>query len=194
MVAWVRQAVRLNPDERLTLVDLGCGNGDFFRHLMERHPKLAASIDLVAVDGNQDALAKVPGESTKRVYMPVNEYLANEPDYDLAVMSLFTHHLPDPAIVSLIAALDRTARVGWLNVDLHRHRLSALSIAVLSRFFRMAPAVQHDGPLSVRRSFIRDDWRRLLAEAGSTATIQWEPLFRWKITGQGMKRATGGDG
>jgi hypothetical protein len=39
--------------------------------------------------------------------------------------------------------------------------------------------VRHDGALSVRRAFVADEWRAMLAEAAvPDAALRWHPLFR----------------
>jgi hypothetical protein len=51
---------------------------------------------------------------------------------------------------------------GWLAKAMHWHRF-----------------VQHDGPVSFRRSFREDDWERMLREAGIAVTgvrlARWTP-------------------
>ena len=194
MVAWLRNQIRNNSQrdsgQRLKVADLGCGNGDFIRHVHLHHPDLYKEVDFIAVDENPDALAKIPVPVAEKVAQNLMDYIQTE-EPDLAVLSLVTHHLPDEAIIELVSAMNRNVRTSWLVVDLHRHPLSWLGIATLSRLFRMEPAVIHDGPLSVQRGFSKADWRGYLDQAdhaeGWHHALLWEPLFRWKITGNRLK-------
>ena len=42
--------------------------------------------------------------------------------------------------------------------------------------------VRCDGQISIARSFTRDDWERLLAEADFHAEINWHLLFRYTVS------------
>ena len=184
MVAWLRQQIQANPGKRLKLADLGCGNGDFFRHLKQRHPKLYEAVDLIAVDENSDALGKIPVTVHDKQALDLMAYI-DKAQPDLVVLSLVTHHIPDDVLVELVSRMNRQVQVSWLVVDLHRHPLSWLGLQILPRLFFMEPAVIHDGPLSVRRGFSRADWQSYLAKAGHQQgwrhALNWKPLFRWKI-------------
>ena len=74
----------------------------------------------------------------------------------------------------------RTARLGWFVNDLHRHQLAYYGFGALSLAAGWHRFVQHDGRLSVARSFRRADWERLLAEAGldGVARVRWHVPFR----------------
>jgi alkylated DNA nucleotide flippase Atl1 len=42
--------------------------------------------------------------------------------------------------------------------------------------------VRRDGQISVARSFIREDWERLLADVEIHAEINWHLLFRYTVS------------
>ncbi|PSQ77395.1 MAG: methyltransferase type 11, partial [Bacteroidetes bacterium QH_6_63_17] len=61
--------------------------------------------------------------------------------------------------------------------------LAWIGIWLLSRGLRMAPMVQHDGPMSVRRGFRADELRALAQAAGLPApSIRWHWAFRWTLS------------
>lgn len=95
------------------------------------------------------------------------------------ISSLFTHHLETADVVRLLGWQARTASHGWFVNDLHRHPVAWAGFRAMAAAFRWHPCVRHDGALSVRRAFTRQDWRAMLAQAGVTdADIRWHPLFR----------------
>jgi hypothetical protein len=77
--------------------------------------------------------------------------------------------------------MERTARRGWFVNDLHRHPIPYHAFRLMARAAGWHRFVQHDGPVSIARSFRRADWRRLAAEAGlgpSSVEIRWHVPFR----------------
>jgi hypothetical protein len=59
------------------------------------------------------------------------------------------------------------AGIGVVVNDLLRHRLSLGLVWLATRLFRCHPIARHDGPLSVRRSYSRDELRVLAEKAGA---------------------------
>lgn len=77
------------------------------------------------------------------------------------------------------------ARHGWFINDLHRHPEPYICEKYPARFLCLNPSVQHDGPLSIARSFTAVDWQHLLNEAEIPATqtkIDWFFPFRYGVT------------
>jgi hypothetical protein len=98
---------------------------------------------------------------------------------DVILSSLFTHHLPEPEIVRFLAWMEAVARRGWFINDLVREKTPLQLFTALSKLARWHRFVRHDGPVSFRRSFREDDWRRMISAAGiplTSITLQrWTP-------------------
>jgi hypothetical protein len=70
------------------------------------------------------------------------------------------------------------ARFGVVVNDLLRRRLSLGLVWLATRLFRCHPISRHDGPLSVRRAYSRDELRALAEKAGaSRLTIREYPVL-----------------
>jgi hypothetical protein len=80
-----------------------------------------------------------------------------------------THHLTDPQIVQFLEWVERTTRRGWFVNDLHRKAVPYHLFRLLARFTNLHPFVKNDGAVSIRRSFVVDDWQRLCAATGLAA-------------------------
>jgi hypothetical protein len=145
-------------------------------------------VQLTGIDLNPYA-ARAATESTPKeleiawVTGDAMKYRPAEP-VDIVVSSLMAHHLEDEEIVELLRWMEATAQVSWFINDLERSERT-------SRMFgwvRWHPMVRHDGPVSFRRAFRKEDWIRLLAAAAvprEDATVeQWRPgrlcVGRWK--------------
>ena len=103
---------------------------------------------------------------------------------DIVVSSLLAHHLEDEEIVALLRWMEATTQVGWFINDLERVEWSSRMFA----WVRWHWLVRHDGPVSFRRAFRKEDWVRLLAAAEipreAVAIEKWRPgrlcVGRWK--------------
>jgi len=99
---------------------------------------------------------------------------------DVVISSLFTHHLTDDQVVDFLTWMEARSRRGWFVNDLHRHPVAFHGFRLLSAAAGWHRFVQHDGPISVARSFRRRDWDALLRRAGllGKAAVRWHTPFR----------------
>ena len=169
------------------IVDVGSGGGDLLRKIAGWARRRGIAVQLTGIDLNPYA-ARAAAESTPRelgitwVTSDAMEYRPEKP-MDIVVSSLLAHHLEDEEIVALLRWMEATVQVGWFINDLERAEWS-------SRMFgwvRWHWLVRHDGPVSFRRAFRKEDWVRLLAAAGipreAVAIEKWWPgrlcVGRW---------------
>ena len=92
-------------------------------------------------------------------------YAPDQP-FHLIVSTIFTHHLSDPDVARFIRWMERNATLGWFINDLSRARAPYHLLHLFAKIARLHPFVQHDGPVSIARSFVTEDWQRLCATAG----------------------------
>lgn len=171
------------------IVDVGSGFGDTLREVARWARARNLAVVCTGVDPNpvatRAALAATPPQLgirwvTDDVYgLPASEAV------DVVVSSLVAHHLTDPEVVALLRWMERRATVGWFVSDLHRHPVPYHGFRLASWLTGLHPFVQHDGPVSIARAFVRTDWERLLEEAGIAAdltAIRWELPFRLTVS------------
>lgn len=170
------------------IVDVGSGGGDYLRQIARWARRRGIAVQLTGIDLNPYA-ARAAVESTPKelgitfLTGDAMEYRPEKP-VDVIVSSLMAHHLEDDEIVALVRWMEATVQAGWFINDLERARWS-------SQMFGWVPwhrFVRHDGPVSFRRAFRKDDWARLLAAAElppeAVTVEQWRPgrlcVGRWK--------------
>lgn len=171
------------PGAELRVADLGYGQGAMLRRIYRWAEGRGLRPKLTGIDLNPQcrelAMANTPAEM--RIDWHQGDLFDWEPvERPHAILSaLFTHHLRDEQVVRLLRWQEATASHGWFVNDLHRHWLAWGSFRLLAGAMRWHRFVQHDGALSVRRAFVPDEWRALLAAAGiSGARLRWHPMFR----------------
>jgi SAM-dependent methyltransferase len=186
ILKWLDRATRsLKPNERVTVLDVGYGYGDLLRRIHAWSRRTGRAVDLVGVDLNPMS------EPIARAATPADVFIdyrtGNVFDYkperpiDFVLSSQTTHHMSDEELATFIRWMDHVAARGWFIADLHRHPIPFYFFQFLSRAARWHRFVQHDGPVSIARSFRREDWERILLSAGidpAMARIQWHIAFR----------------
>jgi SAM-dependent methyltransferase len=163
----------------LRILDAGCGYGDGLRRIEKWASRHSIAVDLIGLDLNPDATAIAveasdPTCNIHWVTADVLDYAPPQPVH-LIVSSLFTHHLDEDQIVRFIQWMEQHAELGWFINDLARGAVPYHLFRIFSRLARLHPFVQHDGPVSIARSFVPEDWQRICAKAGISAdTIRIE--------------------
>lgn len=184
----------LRRRDELTILDLGTGSGDYLAHFVQRGPQFGCVVRAVGVDANPVTVgharahldASLPPALRPRARVEVGDALSLSraaSAVDVSHAALFLHHLHGPDAPALLREMDRVSRVGLLVNDLHRHPVAWAGIWTLSRLLRLAPMVQHDGPISVRRGFRRPELAQIAAAAGlPRPALRWHWAFRWTVS------------
>ncbi len=166
---WLRQfAGRVNRP--LRIVDVGCGAGDMLRRIERWADKNGVPVQLTGIDRNPyaaEAAREFSGAKSRIEWLSCDAFHYNAPEgIDLVVSSLFTHHLTDSDIERFIAWMERTATLGWFINDLYRSERFYSAFKLLASAMRWHRFVQHDGPVSIQRSFRVHDWAEYTRRAG----------------------------
>lgn len=178
----------------LHLLDLGTGLADLPAHLVRWAERRGRWIRCTAVDNNPHvveaagayldrALSDSLRGRVEVVEADVNAVLGEEDRFDLVTAALLLHHFQDEEAADLLVAMDRAAREGLIVSDLHRSLISYGGVTLGARLLGASPVTVHDGPLSVRRGFLRSDLDRLAEQADlEDARISWRWAFRWVLS------------
>jgi 2-polyprenyl-3-methyl-5-hydroxy-6-metoxy-1,4-benzoquinol methylase len=187
-LSFVKRALAAMPPQSVpTILDVGFGAGDMLRSIDAMLRRTGRKARLIGIDLNwrSEALARRMDRSDTAIEWRTGDAFAlnTEDAPDLIISSLVTHHMDDAEIVRFLAWMDATARRGWFVNDLHRHALAWYGFSALATLARWHPFVRHDGPLSIARSFRREDWNALLTRAGVAqhACVHWHFPFRYCV-------------
>ncbi len=182
---WLRQFAVPRPVP-LHIVDVGTGGGDMLRRIETWARCRNLDVHLTGIDMNPHATraAREFAPASSRIAWVTSDAFSFHParPVDIVISSLFTHHLADAEIVRFLQWMEQTARRGWFINDLSRGRLSYYGFRLLARLMRWHRFVQHDGPVSIQRSFRPEDWRRLIAAAQlGPQTVHVQPAWPGRL-------------
>lgn len=170
-ISWLEELVAAHPASAkpLRIVDVGCGYGDTLRQIDAWGKKHDIAVALTGIDLNPDAIraAKETTPPEQRIEWIVGDALSNSAtgNIDVVICSLLTHHLTNSQIVQFLHWMEHATRLGWFINDLHRQPVPYRLFRFIARFTSWHPFVKYDGPVSIRRSFVEEDWKNLCAAA-----------------------------
>jgi 2-polyprenyl-3-methyl-5-hydroxy-6-metoxy-1,4-benzoquinol methylase len=185
----IREAARAAGGRPFRVLDVASGGGHLVVSLARRAAREGMAVDWVGWDLSPVAVeyartlagrAGVTGvrfERADALRDPTPEGV------DVAVCTLFLHHLSDPDAVALLGRLRDAARRAVVVSDLRRTRLDAAFTWVGCRLLSRSEVFRVDGMRSVAAAFTTDEARILAGAAGLTgARISQVWPQRWLLT------------
>ena len=160
--------------EPIRIVDVGCGYGDGLRRIERWARARGIAVELTGLDVSPDAVviareASPPECGIRWVAADIFAYRPEKP-VDLVISSQFTHHLGENDIVRFLEWMERNAELGWFINDLSRAAVPYRFLQIFARVARLHHIVRNDGPVSIARAFVPEDWQRMSAAAGLNAS------------------------
>ena len=168
----------------LTILDMGCGNGDMLLELAKFGKKAGYNFTLIGIDANQHTVDYAKELS---VNYPEISYLKKDVfseefqllQYDLVLATLFLHHFSEDDIVKLLEPILKKATFGIVVNDLNRNKIAYYLFSFLCLFIKNK-MTKEDGLISVLRAFKKVDLERMTEKLNAKSTIQWKWAFRYQ--------------
>lgn len=173
------------PSKTLTLLDLGCGNGNLLRKLQLALKSLGFRVIGVGFDPYLDSIGDKYESEDLHLYSDWQQLVARH-SIDIAVTSLTLHHLYDEVLAEALNRLMITPRYGFVISDLVRSPIAYYLIKGMTAAFSRSALVKNDAPLSVCRGFSRAEIKAMTqaAEPGTHIRVHQNIAFRWHIIGR----------
>ncbi len=176
-----------NSKSEITIADLGCGGGDILKLVAKWAAKENIKIKMIGYDANPNivAFARENCKAFSNIEFETKDIFSEEfkaLEFDIILCTLFTHHFHDDALADIFQQFKSQAKIGVIINDLHRHWFAYHSIKILTKLFSKSEMVQYDGPLSVLRSFSRNDLESIMKKAQvEKYQLRWMWAFRWQL-------------
>lgn len=183
----VKQLLKKIPtNEEITIVDIGCGNGDMLRNLADFANENGYNFNLIGIDANSFTINYAEKLSTdysnitfrcENIFDTAFEKL----EYDIALCTLTLHHFNDSEIIYLLNIIDRKAKIGIVINDLHRSSIAYKLFKILCSVFKLNKMSEQDGLVSILRGFKKEDLVLFSKKLNlKKYTIQWKWAFRYQ--------------
>jgi 2-polyprenyl-3-methyl-5-hydroxy-6-metoxy-1,4-benzoquinol methylase len=170
----------------ITILDVGCGNGDILRILADYGLKNHFNFKLIGIDANNFTVnyARELSKDYSNIRFQCENIFSEafaELKQDIALCTLTLHHFKDDEIIQLMTVLNANSRVGIVINDLHRSTVSYRLFQVLCFVFRLNPMSREDGLISILRGFKKEELVHFSKKIKlSSHKIQWKWAFRYQ--------------
>ncbi|MFI4981646.1 MAG: methyltransferase domain-containing protein [Nevskiales bacterium] len=180
-LAWLARETRGLTS--FSLLDVACGHGDMLRRIRRWCVRRGIEARLEGIDLNPWSMRAARGATPAdaAITWRTGDVFACQATYDFIVSSQFAHHLTDDDVVRFIRWMETHAVHGWFIGDLHRHWFPYYGFGLLAWVAGWHRFIRGDGRISIARSFVPADWRRLTEAAGlspEAVEIRWHMPFR----------------
>lgn len=179
--------LRSIPKERLiTLVDIGCGDGEMLRQCAAFALKKGYTFQLIGLDANAHILEEARSRSKQypNISFQKIDVFSEEksvPEFDIALCTLFLHHFKNEAVDLLLQNLSEKAKVGIVVNDLARSATAFWLFKGIGVLFLKTKIARHDGLVSVARGFTKTELKKISEGIkATTISLKWKWAFRYQ--------------
>ena len=159
-----------------TILDIGTGAADIPALLLADARRRGVALEVTATDSRPEVLAAA---GLARVGLPSMPGLVlavadgrslpyPDTSFDVSHASLVLHHLERQDAIAFLREMQRVSRLGIVVNDLARGLSFWIGAWLLTHTLAASRYTRHDGPLSVRRAWTREEMSGLLRDAGLT--------------------------
>jgi 2-polyprenyl-3-methyl-5-hydroxy-6-metoxy-1,4-benzoquinol methylase len=183
----VKSILEKNPiNGKITIVDVGCGNGDMLRALADYADKNELEFDLIGIDANQFTVDYAKRLSVNYPNIKFScedifdEHFATL-HYDIVLCTLTLHHFKDNEIMKLLKIFNANANLGIVINDLQRSSISYRLFQALCFVFRLNDMSREDGLVSILRGFKKPELEQFSKNLYlKDYSIEWKWAFRYQ--------------
>jgi SAM-dependent methyltransferase len=169
-----------------SLLDVGTGRADLPWRAREIARRRGLALRTVAVDGAFSLVTAARHRVNDAICSDALALPLADSSVDIVLCSQLLHHFDHDRALTLIAELDRVARLRVIISDLRRSWIAAAGFAVAASVLRFHPITRHDGRISVLRGFTEGELGGMVVSAtgvqpairrrlGYRLTASWTP-------------------
>ncbi|MES2239103.1 MAG: methyltransferase domain-containing protein [Bacteroidota bacterium] len=173
-------------DAEITIVDVGCGNGDMLRTLADYGFQNNLKLKLIGIDANNFTINHAVDLSKKysNISYQCDDIFGKafeELKYDIVLSTLLLHHFKKDEIIKIVTVFYANANLGIVINDLQRSPIAYRLFQLLCFVFRLNKMSREDGLISILRGFKKKDLIQFSKELNlKKYTIEWKWAFRYQ--------------
>jgi len=183
----VKELIATKSKSRLiTIVDIGCGNGDMLRFLSNYGKENNNTFNLIGIDANAFTINHAEKLSEKYSNITykcedIFEYDFNQLNCDILLCTLTLHHFKNTEIENLLAGFYAHSKIGIVINDLHRSTIAYRLFQIICYLFGLNSMSREDGLTSILRGFKKEELETFSKKLGfKNFTIEWKWAFRYQ--------------
>ena len=188
--ATIRHLDRLTADvpadRPLRVLDVATGSADVPAAILRWAERRKRRVNVVGLDLHARTLFFAAEQVGPAVRLVRGDALAlpfADGSFDVAMTSMFLHHLPTETAVAALREMARVSRVGVIAADLVRNRRAYAWITLFTML--SPPMIRHDARVSVRQAFTLEEADAMRRAAGlDNATTHRHLGHRFVIAGR----------
>jgi 2-polyprenyl-3-methyl-5-hydroxy-6-metoxy-1,4-benzoquinol methylase len=182
----IKKLVGKNPQQKIRIVDVGCGNGDMLRMLADYGSKNNWNLELIGIDANAFTVNYAKSLSTEysNISYRCEDVFDNDfanLKYDIVLCTLTLHHFTDSEIIKLMSVFQSNASIGIVVNDLHRNIVAYRSFQIICTLFGLNKMSREDGLVSILRGFKKEELMQYSKQLNlKKYSIRWKWAFRYQ--------------
>ncbi len=176
----------VDKSAEISIVDVGCGNGDMLRVIADFGLKNGYNFKLIGIDANEFTIhcaenlsKKYQNINYKRIDILTEQF--NEVKCNIILCTLTLHHFKNQEIKKLLTTFYKNINTGIVINDLHRNIIAYRLFQLVSFIFRLNEMPKEDGLISILRGFKKQELIQFSTALNlKKYTINWKWAFRYQ--------------
>lgn len=169
----------------VSIVDMGCGNGDMLRYLADYGKKNKLKLILTGIDANAHTIkhARSLSGQYNEIKFECADFYKDEVQegYDIILLTLTLHHFTDEEILVLLTRLKKQAHIGIVVNDLHRSKTAYYLFRSLCTILQLNEMTRADGLTSILRGFKKRELEQIAEKLDlQKSSIEWKWAYRYQ--------------
>lgn len=163
----IRPVIEANQG-KATLLDIGCGGGDIIRFLNHLTKNDGLDVQFTGIEPDQRAIEYLQqqtwDENIRFEKSTSTELVAKNKVFDVIISNHLIHHLLDKELEQICSEVKRLSKHLVLFNDIERSRIGYRSFQMIAPLLFRNSFIVEDGLTSIKRSYRRDELKRLLPD------------------------------
>lgn len=177
---------KTDKNKLITIVDIGCGNGDMLRKIADFGIQNNHNFKLIGIDANAYTVNHARNLSSNYdnisfLCEDIFSMIEEKMNCDIIVCTLTLHHFKELEIITILKVFKKCAKLGIIINDLQRNAVAYRLFQLLCVTFALNRMSREDGLTSILRGFKKEELVAFSDKLNfKKYSIQWKWAFRYQ--------------